>query len=125
MSHNYDRPLSHTQEQTVLLTEILSDAMTSTKFLIKRLRGLTERLARVRKLVPGRQRIYKLNELSAMLYYDAGEESDEQYAKKLNDYALYVERLQWDLMKLRDVVRGDERMKGNKYDPANWIGERP
>ncbi len=104
---------------------------------------LQERLNRIGKLVPGRQRVNELYRQAAELGYEAdvvvaeynldddGPKAsvDSRLAirreKALRVEALFDRRLAHDLSELRDAVRGDQRMPGSRSDPTMWRGERP
>ena len=95
-------------------------------------RKLQDRLNRVKKLTPGKQRIYDLDRIAEELRIEADvrDEQDrptDEIDALLTD-SLALSRLAWDLMELRDTVRGSPRRENvelSKLDPANWRGPRP
>jgi len=109
----------------------------------KRERKLQDRLNRLAKLAPGRNRIAELDRIGQELRIEA-DVREEDYAAApvaplsaaecravgdgLRADALFVARLAWDLEELRGTVRGNPRRTNvelSKYDPANWKGPRP
>ena len=95
-------------------------------------RKLQDRLNRIKKLTPSRRRIYELDRIAEELHIEADvrDEHDrptDEIDALLTD-SLILSRLAWDLMELRDTVRGSPRREGaelSKFDPDNWRGPRP
>ena len=57
---------------------------------------------------------------------DADLANDQEVIEELQSLTLYARRLEWDLAKLRDVVKGDDRkVSSSRTDPNHWRGERP
>ena len=113
-----------TDNETALVAA-LGDTVYARRRARKRNGKLTERLNRITNLMPGRLRISQLDELGMLLSVDADSETDPVAAARLDALALYARRLEHDLTKLRDAVRGDQRMRGSRLDPTLWIGKRP
>ena len=96
-------------------------------------RKLTDRLNRVANLFPGKRRIWELDRIGDELnneadIFAAGGAGLAPEALELHADALLIHRLAWDLMEIRDVLRGGQRdtdIEPSKYDPANWRGPRP
>ena len=84
-----------------------------------------ERLNRIGKLTPVRQRIRALDAIANSLEYEADSATDPQVIAELKSQVLQVRRMEWDLGELRDAVRGDKRMPGARNDPTLWRGPRP
>ncbi len=105
------------------------------KRLAKQNRKLVERLNRISNLCIGNQRVWKLNEVVTTLKTDAVlalEDGEKEVAQHLVALALYVERLEYDLGKLRLAIRDEQPRNvarvdyvAGKYDPENWRGPRP
>jgi hypothetical protein len=83
----------------------------------KQNRKLNDKLNRFRKLTPGRQRLYTLGRIAAVLEHEADEmlatspgdgsgyqPSETDYLALVED-ALFLRRLEWDFEQLLDVVR--------------------
>ncbi len=85
---------------------------------------LQERLNRIAKLTPGRQRINELHRVATQFEHEIVRAPERWQADLLAD-VLFHRRLAWDLGELRDEVRGDQRMPGSRTDPTLWRGERP
>jgi hypothetical protein len=80
-------------------------------------RKLNDKLNRFRKLTPGRQRLYTLGRIAAVLEHEADailktspgdgsgyQPSEADYLALVED-ALFLRRLEWDFEQLLDVVR--------------------
>ena len=113
-----------TNNETALVAA-LGDTVYASRRERKRNSKLTERLNRIANLMPGRRRIWQLDSIAMLLSMDADAETNPILAARLDDLALYARRLEHDLTKLRDAVRGDQRMRGTRFDPTLWIGKRP
>ena len=95
-------------------------------------RQLQDRLNRVANVFPGKRRLWELARIGEELRIEADvrDEQDrptDEIDALLAD-ALLIHRLAWDLMEIRDVLRGGQRgtdVALSKYDPANWRGPRP
>jgi len=85
---------------------------------------LQERLNRIAKLTPGRQRINELHRVATQFEHEAVRAPERWQADLLAD-VLFHRRMAWDLSELRDEVRGDKRMPGARTDPTMWRGPRP
>ena len=93
---------------------------------------LQDRLNRIANLTPGKRRIYELDRIAEALQIEADvrDEHDrptDEIDALLTD-SLILSRLAWDLMELRDTVRGSPRLENaelSKFDPDNWRGPRP
>ncbi len=79
---------------------------------------------RIRKLTPGRHRIWELDNVAMDLEITADLEVDGVYRSKLEKWSLLLRRLEFDLSALRDTVRGAGN-GGGRLDPNHWKGERP
>jgi len=108
-----------------------------------------QKLNRIRNLTIGRSRCYELDRLAMELEVEADlivEEYDfmkhpltgkdhiepagvdrvlaiERF-NQLKADALYLRRLEYDLLSLNNAVN-DHTSRAGKYDPDNWRGERP
>ena len=91
----------------------------------REIRKLKDKLNRFAKLVPGSQRIWQLDSIAMELEFDAEEYSETEAEKAaLNDQALFMRRLQWDLHQLRNTVRGPRG--GRMTDTETYyMRERP
>lgn len=132
--------------------EEIDELRRSVRHLTRKANRLEQQANRVKNLVPGRGRIHMLDQVVMLFDIEAdileseladdlelaGTEledkmmsSDEravifEQVKQSRALSLSVKRLEWDLGKLRDAVRGDERrMTGNRNDPGQWVGPRP
>jgi hypothetical protein len=93
----------------------------------RRNRKLVERVNRLTKLIPGRQRIWRLQEVVMEFdYLVSDSDTDAPEAEKWKELSLYVERLEYDLNTLNQVKNGDPQPNRKKYDPTQWPrGPRP
>lgn len=116
------------------------------KRLGKQNRRLQERLNRIAKFVPGRGRLNVFDRLVMDLRVHAIEIEEtpghddlpamkqvalmKQAAQYRKD-ALFLQRFEWDMRRLRDTVRDEPRREARinyttgKYDHDNWEGPRP
>lgn len=78
-------------------------------------RRMESQLGRVRNLVPGQARIWRLERIASMTRYEADQESGEA-AEHLADDALFLERLAWDLAQMHDAIYG-RRASLDTMDP--------
>ena len=78
-------------------------------------RKLQSKINRYNKLIPGRSRVWELNRIAM-----------ELEAEGIADDALFIRRLEYDLVTLNDAKRAPKGGGNPKYDPAQWPrGERP
>ena len=78
-------------------------------------RKLQGKINRYNKLIPGRTRVWELNRIAM-----------ELEAEGIADDALFIQRLEYDLVTLNDAKRAPKGGGNPKYDPAQWPrGERP
>jgi len=139
------------QERIDILEMQLQQAESVAHWHKRQAQKLQERLNRIAKLTPGRQRIDNLHRLASVREYEADQidqeladdllladtkreddmlGSDERatqygHAIQLRADVLFHRRLAHDLSELRDEVRGDKRMPGACNDPTLWRGPRP
>jgi len=92
-------------------------------------RKLQSKINRYNKLIPGRSRVWELNriamelEAAARVVYPRMTTED---AESMIDDALFIRRLEYDLVTLNDEKRAPKGGGNPKYDPAQWPrGERP
>ena len=98
-------------------------------------RKAREHLNRIRNTTPGLGRIYRLDDVRTVLATDAmlaDKDGELNFADDLRALALFVERMEYDLVAHRAAVRNEHTRKGGhvdykrgKYDPENWRGPRP
>lgn len=98
-------------------------------------RKAQEHLNRIRNTTPGLGRIYRLDDVRTVLATDAllaEHDGDHDIATELEALALFVERIEHDLITHRQAVHNEHTRKGGrvdykrgKYDPENWRGPRP
>ena len=129
--------LARTAEQAARLRTVEKAA----RFHERNADQLQQRINRIAKLVPGRQRINELYRIANEFDYEGdraerrledGRPEDSAQVGLLQavvltarEYALFCRRLAYDLDVLRDEVRGDQRMPGSRNDPTLWRGDRP
>lgn len=78
-------------------------------------RKLQSKINRYNKLIPGRSRVWELNRIAA-----------ELEAEGIADDALFIRRLEYDLVTLNDEKRAPKGGGNPKYDASQWPrGERP
>lgn len=93
----------------------------------KEMQKLWEWRNRVKKLVPGTARIWKLgevaDELRITLYADV---LHPDAIEKIEGLVVYLERLEYDLIVLNDFAHGKSVRTGiSRSDPRHWRGPRP
>ena len=78
-------------------------------------RKLQSKINRYNKLIPGRSRVWELNRIAM-----------ELEAEGIADDALFIRRLEYDLVTLNDAKRAPKGGGNPKYDERQWPrGERP
>ena len=78
-------------------------------------RKLQSKINRYNKLIPGRTRVWELNRIAM-----------ELEAEGIADDALFIQRLEYDLVTLNDEKRAPKGGGNPKYDASQWPrGERP
>ena len=92
-------------------------------------RKLQSKINRYNKLIPGRTRVWELNriamelEAAARVVYPRMTTED---AESMIDDALFIRRLEYDLVTLNDEKRAPKGGGNPKYDERQWPrGERP
>lgn len=118
-------------EDVATLLSIIADLKAERNYYRKEAQKTQDRLNRVHKLLPGATRIWNLDRIAIELEAEAEclREENVPYAdpEGLERDALYLRRLEYDLISLREAlgrhVRGS---KNRKYDPSQWPrGPRP
>jgi hypothetical protein len=86
-------------------------------------------LNRIAKLIPGSHRIWELSRIAVELEAEADSLKNLALADPdgLRNDALFLRRLEYDLVSMREAVGRPVRGSGNrKYDPTQWPrGPRP
>ena len=78
-------------------------------------RKLQSKINRYNKLIPGRTRVWELNRIAA-----------ELEAEGIADDALFLQRLEYDLVTLNEAKNTPKGGGNPKYDERQWPrGERP
>jgi len=136
---NPDYPLIQRPERTdsylawvapvELDAEAIADLQTDLRCILRRNRKLQDRINRLVKLIPGRSRAWELIRLATEL--EAHADITERLGLKgdpggLRSDALFLQRLEYDLITLNNV-KGEQAGGGNKkYDDRQWPrGARP
>lgn len=94
-------------------------------------RRLQSQINRYNKLIPGSERVWNIERIAMELDAEADrlEEENVPYSdpEGLRRDALYLRRLEYDLISLREAMGRAPRGSANrKYDPAQWPrGPRP
>ena len=91
-------------------------------------RKLQDKLNRIMRLLPGKQRIWELDRIAMELDMEADSIEDARMAPGLRNDALYLRRLEWDLAEMRDELRGNARrtVAASRLDPSLFPrGPRP
>lgn len=97
----------------------------------KQARKLQDQLNRYNNIIPGTQRIWNLDRIAMELEAEAERLRDEGVPHSdpegLERDALFIRRLEYDLITLREAMGREVRgTKNRKYDPSQWPrGERP
>lgn len=97
----------------------------------KEARKLQDKLNRYNKLIPGTDRLYNADRIIMEMHAEADRLREEAvYGSDpdgLDRDALWLERLIYDLVTLREAMGREVRgTKNRKYDPAQWPrGPRP
>lgn len=86
-----------------------------------------DKLNRIANLIPGNNRIWKLDDVVRMLSIDLWEAEENgahaDAVTELETLVLFVKRLEWDLGELHTEVRGATNRRGGRYDQIR--PERP
>ena len=94
----------------------------------KNMRKLWDRLNRIKNLTPGTTRIWRLGEVrdELQISLDMGDVHPDS-RERIEALVLFIERLQFDLHILNEVVHEKKARDGrpSRNDPTNWLGERP
>ena len=94
-------------------------------------RRLQHEMNRLHNLVPGASRIWELTRIAVEMYAEAQRLEDEAVPgadpEGLRKDALFIERLEYDLISMREAIGRPVRGTANrKYDPTQWgRGPRP
>jgi hypothetical protein len=97
----------------------------------KQIRKLQDQINRYNKLIPGASRIWTMDRIVMEMRSEADRLREEQvpYSNPdgLDQDAIYLERLAYDMISLRDAMGRPVRgTKNRKYDPTQWPrGPRP
>lgn len=97
------------------------------RHLSKAQRQLTERFNRIAELTPGTGRCWRLAGIAQVTRFEAADAPNDETRAALESDALFLERLAWDLVELRNAVRGTQ----NGHEPRgsrHWVEtkvERP
>lgn len=94
----------------------------------KEQRKLQDKINGILKRFPGKHRLWELDRIGDELRIEAEIRSGTEEAESLARDALLINRLAWDLLELRDMLRGSPRRENaelSRLDPANWKGPRP
>ena len=90
-------------------------------------RKQADRLNRIANLIPGNQRIWRLDDVARILRMDIHEaEQDGAHVDaitELEGLLLFIRRLEWDLGELHTEVRGATNRRGGRYD--QFVPDRP
>jgi len=119
-----------TKVEVINCDEEIDELRRRVRYLTRKVNRLEQQTNRVKNLVPGRGRIFKLDHVAMLLEHDAdmceADGTDLESVATSRDLATFIRRLAWDLGKMRDAVRGDTRRAiSNRNDPTQWVGPRP
>ena len=117
--------------QNEALEKERNDLIAEGKGLKKKARKLQDQINRYNKLIPGSERVWNLERIAIELDAEADRLREEEVPHSdpdgLERDALYLRRLEHDLISLREAMgRAPRGSKNRKYDPTQWPrGPRP
>lgn len=116
------------REEHMTKSTTAQELIAEVKALKKENAKLTQRLNRIKKLTPGKDRIWRLDTFAMYADMDADAATTDEERKMAKSDVLFLHRFEWDILRLNETVHDKPTrngLGGQTSHPDYWKGERP